>query len=151
MIKKFLTDLLIFFAMVMIMQTTEAADTSFSERAANMAEVKDLRYNVGNGRIRIVLDLTKKVEFDIKYAENPSRMVIDINNAWISDKIPKSVELQSTAASTMRIAQFNQSTVRLVIETSAENNVFLSNPVLPDLPGRTADRRRIVFRPGVNP
>ena len=126
MLKKLLSGLLIFIAMLIIVQEAEAAEEteSFSSRAAGMSEIKNLRYNSGSGRIRIVLDVTKKVDFNIAYLEGPSRIVIDINNAWISKEVPREIELDSTAASKIRMAQFDKTKVRLVIETSAENNIF---------------------------
>ena len=123
MLKKMLSCFLIFFAMMMIHEA-KAADESFATRAAGMAEIRDLRYSIGNGRIRIVLDVTKKIEYKEAFLENPSRMVIDIDNAWVGKDIPREIELKSTAASKLRIAQFDKSKVRLVIETSAENNSF---------------------------
>lgn len=137
MFRDLLSGLLIFIAMMIFMREAVAADDSFSKRAANMAEIKDLRYSLGSGRVRVVLDLTKKVEFDVNYLESPSRMVIDIDKAWISSTLPKEFEIKSTAASKLRIAQFNPSKVRLVIETSAENNVFI-------LDGGPAGKRLVI-------
>ena len=128
MLKKMLSSLLIFFVIITMTQTTKAAeDDTFSKRAVDMSEIRDLRYSIGSGRIRIVLDMTKEFEYDIKYMEGPSRIVIDMSNAWLNEKVPKSLELNSTAASQMRIAQYDKSKVRLVIETSAENNMFILN------------------------
>ena len=130
MVRKLLSGLLVFFTMLFIIQETEAAETeeteqdSFSSQIANMAEVKNMRYNMGNGRIRLVLDVTRKIDHKEMFLENPSRMVIDIDNAWIGNDVPREIELNSTAASKARIAQFDKTIVRLVIETSAENNVF---------------------------
>ena len=130
MVKRLLSGLLVFFTMMIVMQKVEAvddADESFYNRTAGMAEIKNLRYNIGNGRVRIVLDVTKKIEYREAYLENPSRIVIDIDNAWIGRDIPREIELKSTAASKCRIAQFDKNNVRLVIETSAENNIFYLN------------------------
>ena len=130
MVRRLLSGLLVLFTMLLIVQKTEAAETeeteknTFSSQIANMAEVRNIRYNMGNGRIRLVLDVTKKIDHKEMFLENPSRMVIDIDNAWIGSDVPKEIELNSTAASKVRIAQFDKTIVRLVIETSAENNIF---------------------------
>ena len=125
---------------MIIVKQVEAADgidepnESFSTRAAEMSEIKNLRYNIGSGRIRIVLDVTKKIKYDVAYLENPSRIIIDINDSWIGKDVPREVQLDSTAASKIRIAQNDKSKVRVVIESSAENNIFyLPNE---DLSGR---------------
>ena len=130
MVKKFLSSLLVFFTILFIMQENkmveaeEADQSSFSALAAGMAEVKNVRYNMGNGRIRLVLDVTRRINHKEMFLENPSRIVIDIDNAWIGKDVPREIELSSTAASKVRIAQFDKTVVRLVIETSAENNIF---------------------------
>ena len=137
MFNKLLSGFCAFLIVMIFLQEAEAADESFSARAAEMSEIKNLRYNIGNGRIRIVLDVTKKVNYDIAYLENPSRIVIDMDNSWISKEVPREVMLNSTAASKIRIAQFDKSKVRLVIETSAENNIFY-------LPGGEAGGRLVI-------
>ena len=130
MVRRLLSGLLVFFTMLLIVQKTEAAEaeeterSSFSSQIAEMAEIKNIRYNMGNGRIRLVLDVTRKIDHKELFLENPSRMVIDIDNAWIGSDVPREIELNSTAASKVRIAQFDKTIVRLVIETSAENNIF---------------------------
>ena len=130
MVKKFLSSLLVFFTILFIIQETkmveaeETGQSSFSALTAGMAEVKNVRYNMGNGRIRLVLDVTRRIEHKEMFLENPSRIVIDIDNAWIGKDVPREIELNSTAASKIRIAQFDKTIVRLVIETSAENNIF---------------------------
>ena len=130
MVNKLLSCLLFLFAMLFIVQEVEAAGTdqsendTFSTRVASMAAIKNLRYNTGNGRIRIVLDVTKKIEYQISYLESPSRIAIDIDNAWIDNEIPREIEFNATAASKCRMAQFDKTKVRVVIETSAENNIF---------------------------
>lgn len=115
--------------MVTQVQESEAADNSFSRRTANMASIKNMRYSLGSGRIRIVLDMTKETDFKVSYAEEPSRIVIDIYNTWLAENVPQEVDLsaQTTAMSKIRMAQNNPSTVRVVIETMAENVVFFLN------------------------
>ncbi len=113
MLKKIFLILLVF---VMTVKVGEAAGT---------AEVAGLRYSYGSGTVRIVLDVTKKIEFKESYAENPSRLVIDIQNAILSSEVQRNIELESTAAKRVRIAQFNPTTVRLVVETMADTRPFL--------------------------
>ncbi len=105
--------------------------------AASPAEVTDVRFSYGSGTVRVVLDITKEVEFKEFYAENPSRLVIDIKNSVLNSAAKKEIELQSTAAKKFRIAQFDPSTVRLVIETMADIKAFV-------LPGGPAGHRLVV-------
>lgn len=137
MLKNLLSSLLIFMAMLLLTQIANAADDSFSSRTNSMSEIKNLRYNIGSGRLRIVLDVTKKIDFDVAFLESPSRIVIDVKNAWISKDLPREIQIDSTAASKLRIAQFDKSSVRLVVETSAENNIFY-------LPGGDFEGRLVI-------
>ena len=121
MIRKILLSLLILIAAT---SAAQAAEQNFSERKANLAEVSGVRVGYGSGTIRIVVDLSKKVEFVESYAENPSRMIIDLKDSWLSPTVKREIELKSLAAKKIRVAQFNDTTVRIVIETMAETKPF---------------------------
>ncbi len=121
MIRKILLSLLILIAAT---SAAQAEEQNFSERKANLAEVSAVRVGYGTGTIRIVVDLSKKVEFVESYAENPSRMIIDLNDSWLSPTVKREIELKSLAAKKIRVAQFNETTVRIVIETMAETKTF---------------------------
>ena len=121
MIRRILLSLLILIAAT---SAAQAAEQNFSERKTNLAEVSAVRVGYGAGTIRIVVDLSKKVEFVESYAENPSRMIIDLKDSWLSPTVKREIELKSLAAKKIRVAQFNDSTVRIVIETMAETKAF---------------------------
>ena len=96
-----------------------AEEKSFNERKANLAEISSLRVGYASGVVRIVLDMSKNVDFTEKFVENPSRIIIDLDNAWLSPNVKREMELKSSTAKKLRIAQFNPTTVRLVIESDA--------------------------------
>jgi N-acetylmuramoyl-L-alanine amidase CwlD len=114
-----------------------AEEQSFSERKANLAEVHALRVGYGSGTVRIVLDVTKPIEFTESYAENPSRLILDLKNTWLNPTVQREIEIKSLAAKKVRIAQFNPSTVRIVIETMAETRPF-------NLSGGTTGHRFVI-------
>lgn len=92
------------------------------------ARLENVRHSYGSGTVRIVLDLTEPTDFIESTAENPSRSVIDLQNATVGNEFHNYVEeLNSTAAKRLRIARFNDSTVRVVIETMAAIKVFKLN------------------------
>lgn len=125
MIRKILLSLLVLLAATSAAYAAEQkSEPNFNERKANLAEVHALRVGYGAGTIRIVLDVTKKVDFTESYAENPSRMILDLKNAWLNPTVPRETEINSLAAKKIRIAQFNPSTVRIVIETMADTKMF---------------------------
>ena len=125
LIRKILLSLLILIAATTAAQAAEQkAEPNFAERKANLAEVSAIRVGYGAGTIRIVVDMTKKVDFTESYVENPSRIIIDLKNSWLSPTAQREIELKSLAAKKIRVAQFDPSTVRLVIESMAEIKTF---------------------------
>ena len=121
MIRNILLSLLIFIAAT---SAVHAAEPTFSERKANLAEVSAIRVGYGSGTVRLVVDVTKKVDFAESYAENPSRVIIDLKDAWLSPTVAKEIELKSLAAKQVRVGQFNPTTVRIVIESMADIKPF---------------------------
>lgn len=125
MIRNILLSLLVLLAATSAAYAAEQkSEPNFNERKANLAEVHAMRVGYGNGTIRIVLDVSKKVEFTESYAENPSRMILDLKNAWLNSTVPRETEINSLAAKKIRIAQFDPSTVRIVVETMADTKMF---------------------------
>ena len=125
MIRKILLSLLILIAATSAVEAAEEkSEPTFKDRIANLAELQAIRVGYGSGTIRIVTDITKKVEFKESYAENPSRIIIDLKNTWLNPKVQKEMELKSLAAKKLRVAQFDQTTVRIVIESMADIRPF---------------------------
>ena len=119
MLQKIIISLLIFLFSV---STCEAADLS------GKTEIKDLRYSLGSGTLRIVLDVPKQVDYQESYAENPSRLIVSLKNTWINvKKMKMDIELESTVAKRIKLAQFDSSTVRVVVETMADVKIFWLN------------------------
>ena len=134
MIRKFMLSLLILIAAT---TAAHAEEQSFSDRKAHLTEIHALRVGYGSGTVRIVLDVAKPLEFTESYVENPSRMILDLKNAWLNSTVQKEIELKSLAAKKVRIAQFNPTTVRIVIETAAATKPF-------NLAGGTTGHRFVI-------
>ena len=101
-----------------------AADTGFSERTKGLAQVTAVRIGDGKDKTRIVVDADKKVTFKKTMLSNPDRVVVDIPNAWLSPKTKKEKKVSSRFVRTVRIAQFNPTTVRLVVEPKVGKNNY---------------------------
>ncbi len=128
MIRKILLGLLILIAATTAAEAAEEqSEPNFKERMSNLAELQAIRVGYGSGTIRIVADMTKKVEFQESYAENPSRIIIDLKDTWLNPKVQKEMELKSLAAKKFRVAQFDPTTVRIVIESMAEIRPFFAS------------------------
>ena len=92
------------------------------------ARLENVRHSYGSGTVRIVLDLTDAVDFVESTAENPSRSIIDLKDTTVGNELHNyAEELNSTAAKRIRVARFDASTVRIVIETMAAIKVFKLN------------------------
>ena len=95
----------------------EAAPTPFSEKAAKLAGVTAVRMAGSMERLRIVLDANKEVDYSVMALSNPSRVVVDLHGAWLSPNVARETVIESRFASKVRVAQFNENTVRIVVET----------------------------------
>lgn len=138
MIRKILASLLIF---LLVTSIGEAANLK------GKTEVKDLRYSLGSGTLRIVLDMKNRVDFRETYAENPSRLIVSLSNAWIDvKKMKRDIELNSSAAKRIKVAQYDDSTVRVVVETMADVKIFWLNGG-PDGQRLVIDLGNVEFQP----
>ena len=103
-------------------QGAEAA--GFAQRAGSMSEITGIRVSTDADKTRIVVDGTKETEYKVSVISNPQRIIIDIQNAWVSPNVKKSTTIDSRFAKAVRIAQHDSSTVRVVVESSVGKNNY---------------------------
>lgn len=103
-------------------QGAEAA--GFAQRAGSMSEITGIRVSTDADKTRIVVDGTKETEYKVSVISNPQRIIIDIQNAWVSPNVKKSTTIDSRFAKAVRIAQHDSSTVRVVVESSMGKNNY---------------------------
>lgn len=103
-------------------QGAEAA--GFAQRAGSMSEITGIRVSTDADKTRIVVDGTKETEYKVSVISNPQRIIIDIQNAWVSPNVNKSTTIDSRFAKAVRIAQHDSSTVRVVVESSMGKNNY---------------------------
>ncbi len=103
-------------------QGAEAA--GFAQRAGSMSEITSIRVSTDADKTRIVVDGTKETEYKVSVISNPQRIIIDIQNAWVSPNVKKSTTIDSRFAKAVRIAQHDSSTVRVVVESSMGKNNY---------------------------
>ena len=107
--------------------TAEAAKNSDAG-----TQISDLRVSAGADKVRIVLNTKQQVRYKQMTLGNPDRLVVDIENAWVDGKDKTEKDIDSRFASQVRLAQFNENTVRIVIHTKLKGqnvNIFtLDNP-----------------------
>lgn len=103
-------------------QGAEAA--GFAQRAGSMSEITGIRVSTDTDKTRIVVDGTKETEYKVSVISNPQRIIIDIQNAWVSPNVKKATNIDSRFAKAVRIAQHDSSTVRVVVESSMGKNNY---------------------------
>ena len=83
-----------------------------------------VRVNDGDDKIRIVVDADNEIKYETSVLSNPQRVVVDVKNAWLAKDVKREIKLDSRFASKFRIAQFNESTVRIVVESTMGRNNY---------------------------
>lgn len=100
------------------------AASSFGERVEGMAEVTGVRISTHDDKTRIVVDADKPVKIKTMALSNPTRVVADIQGAWLSGKVKRDTPVSGPFASRVRIAQFSKNVVRVVVETNVGKNDY---------------------------
>ncbi len=90
-------------------------------------EVLDLKHWTSKGYTRVVVDLSAPVEFSKNRIANPDRLYFDLKNSRISKEIKTTLPVGDGILKTVRAGQFNQDTVRVVLdlEEIKEFKVFI--------------------------
>lgn len=122
---------------MLVFGSMHAEAATFAERKASMAEVKAVRVSNSSEKTRIVVDATKETTYKVSVLSNPQRIVVDISNAWVGADVKKTTTIDSRFAKSVRVAQFDASTVRIVVESSMGKNNY---KVFPLKGGSTAYR-----------
>jgi N-acetylmuramoyl-L-alanine amidase len=84
--------------------------------ASNETSVQRLRYSSYKTYTRIVLDLTGPVEFTQGRISEPDRLYFDLKACVLSKKKKKVIPVNDGVLKTVRLAQFSQHTVRVVLD-----------------------------------
>ena len=96
------------------------AEAAFSDRAKDMTKVSGVRIGKTDGNVRIVIDAERAVSYKQSVLSNPTRVVLDVQNAWVAPEAKKDITIDSPLVSRVRVAQFDTATVRVVVETSVK-------------------------------
>ena len=98
------------------------AEAAFSDRAKDMTKVSGIRVGKTDGNVRIVIDAERSVSYKQSVLSNPTRVVVDVQNAWVAPEAKKDIAVDSPLVSRVRVAQFDATTVRVVVETSVNKD-----------------------------
>lgn len=90
--------------------------SSKNAHASEPVDVKDIRQWSSKGYTRVAVDLSAPVEFSNKRISNPDRLYFDLKNTKISKEINTTLPVEDGILKTVRAGQFNQDTVRVVLD-----------------------------------
>lgn len=118
--------IIVFIMLFVVLPTASAgaAGSDFGSRVDGMAEITAIRTSSNKDKTRIVIDANKTVTYKKMVLSSPDRVVVDIANAWLSDKVKKNIALNNRFVVGVRIAQFDKKTVRMVVETKVGKNNY---------------------------
>jgi len=84
--------------------------------AEERAQVRDIRYWSSEGYTRVIVDLSRPVDFTQRRLSNPDRIYFDLRNTRISKDIQNSLSVGDGILRSVRAGQYDQATVRIVLD-----------------------------------
>ena len=90
--------------------------------AGEIAEVRDIRFNVNGTNTRIVLEFNRLPAYSAHRLKNPDRIYFDLKNVKLSPQTIPLKDLKKGLLKKIRIAQYNKNTVRVVLELKKLND-----------------------------
>lgn len=102
----------------LVLSAAGTGEAAFRDRAEDMAKLTGIRIGQTDDNIRIVVDADRPVSYTQTVLANPTRIIVDVHNAWLSSDMKKNMTISSPLVSRVRTAQFDRNTVRIVVETS---------------------------------
>ncbi|MGD1076274.1 MAG: N-acetylmuramoyl-L-alanine amidase [Thermodesulfovibrionales bacterium] len=90
--------------------------------AANRVEVRNIHYWSSQGYTRVVVELSRPVEFTKKRLSNPDRLYFDLKNAQIAKEIKTTLSVGDGILRLVRAGQFDPETVRVVLDLENMEN-----------------------------
>ncbi|MEW6068506.1 MAG: N-acetylmuramoyl-L-alanine amidase [Nitrospirota bacterium] len=95
--------------------------------ASGKTEITNIRYWSSHNYIRVVIDLSKNVEFTNKRLTDPDRLYFDLLNTTITQDINTALSVENGMLKTVRASQYDSDTVRVVLDIKniSDFNVFM--------------------------
>lgn len=84
--------------------------------AEERAQVKDIRYWSSDGYTRVIVDLSRPVDFAQRRLSGPDRIYFDLRNTRIPKEIQNSLPVGDGILRSVRAGQYDQTTVRIVLD-----------------------------------
>ena len=89
---------------------------SHSLGAEERAQVRDIRYWSSDGYTRVIVDLSRPVDFAQRRLSGPDRIYFDLRNTKIPKEIQNTLSVGDGILKSVRAGQYDQTTVRIVLD-----------------------------------
>jgi N-acetylmuramoyl-L-alanine amidase len=131
--------------------------------AAGTVDITDIRYWSYPDYTRVVVTLSDNPEYTKNRLSGPDRLYFDIKNCLIKKEVKTSLPVGNGMLKSIRASQFNESTVRIVLDIEKVNDykviiledpvrmiidIYGSEAVTPSPAVTTHKKKRIVIDPG---
>lgn len=133
--KRYFAILLTVLLAVLSFSTLAFANTpaqDFGAKIAGMNKITGVRVGQSNGNVRVVVDGTQEIAYRSFSLSNPNRFAIDIQNAWLSPDVARTITVEGSAfVNQVRVSQYNETTVRIVVDAHVfkdQINLFALKP-----------------------
>lgn len=119
---------------VLSLSTLAFANTpqDFGAKIAGMNKITGVRVGQSADNVRVVIDGTKEIAYRSFSLSNPARFAIDIQNAWLSPDVSRTIAVEgSPFVNQVRVSQYNETTVRIVVDAHVfkdQINLFALKP-----------------------
>jgi len=103
---------------------------SYSD-AGKQSSVQGLRYASYESHTRVVVDVDGPIDFTQNRLSNPDRIYFDLETCTVSRKAKSVFRIENDVLKTVRLAQFDEGTVRVVFDVNSTKNFYafmLENP-----------------------
>ena len=106
--RSFLFFLLSLFVIIITLSRTAGAEEK--------AQVRDIRYWSSDGYTRVIVGLSRPVDFLQRRLSGPDRIYFDLKNTRIPKEIQNSLSVGDGILRSVRAGQYDQTTVRIVLD-----------------------------------
>ena len=129
--------LLLLTMLALLGMSLSAEASPFGERVEGLTEITGVRVSSSQDKTRIVVDAKAPVTYRTMVLKDPGRVVVDIKDAWLSPQAKRELAVSGPFVSRARVAQFDQRTVRVVVETTVGKDNYKIFPLTGGpVPGR---------------
>ncbi|MBI3934010.1 MAG: N-acetylmuramoyl-L-alanine amidase [Acidobacteria bacterium] len=101
-------------------------DPAVTATSSAPATVSDIRFWRTPDYTRVVLETGQQVKYQVGRVESPDRLYLDLYDTRVSPPSGKTVSVEDDMLRSIRVAQFNASTSRVVLDLAGETEFAIS-------------------------